>query len=110
MVTVFVPPETNSRVSAPRPPAVTCPVPAFAREPSAFMLILAFLSSPGTVSVELVSPALVSVIVVPSKVIPKSLFRNLFVLISPVPPLFVGTALLKSPVVVKPALAAITAC
>jgi len=44
MVTVFVPPETSSKVSAPNPPAVTCPPPAPERLPSAAILIPEFLS------------------------------------------------------------------
>ena len=44
MVTVFVPPETNSRVSAPNPVAVTCPPPPPERLPSDPMLIPEFLS------------------------------------------------------------------
>ena len=67
------------------------------------ILIVEFLRVLGTVSVELVSPAFVSVMVVPSKVMPKSLFKNLFVFVSPVPPLPVGTALFTSPFAANPA-------
>ena len=69
------------------------PPPALFNVPSAFVVIDEFLRADGTVSVELVSPAFVRVLLVPSKLIPKSLFRNLFVFVCPVPPTDTGTVL-----------------
>ena len=42
MTTVLSPPDTSSKVSAPNPPAVTCPPPAPERLPSAAILIPEF--------------------------------------------------------------------
>ena len=67
--------------------------------------IVEFLSVDGIETAELVSPALVIVTLFPSIAIPISLFKNLFVLVWPVPPAPTGTALLTSPFEAKPAVA-----
>ena len=70
--------------------------------PLELIAIVEFLRVSGVLAEESVSPAFVSVTPVSVNVSPKSLFKNLFVLVSPVPPLFTGTAVSSTPLAVSP--------
>ena len=70
--------------------------------PLELIAIVAFLRVLGVFAEELVSPAFVNVTPVSVKESPKSLFKNLFVLVSPVPPLFTGTEVSSTPLDVSP--------
>ena len=64
-----------------KPALVNCPPPAPLKAPLADRAICAFLRALGTEALELVSPAFVITTLVPSIVIPRSLFKNLLVLV-----------------------------